>query len=69
MKLLPAVFCFAVVFPFFAVGQQSIQSICNSIKGAYQCNAIITLPTTAVVKQCRNKIFEVRTLRRLLYSC
>jgi len=60
MKLLHASFLCVVLllFPLCAFGQ-SIQSICDAIKGTFECKAIVTLPTGAVVEECRDKIATV----------
>lgn len=61
MKSSRVLCCFALLSPLLA-GAQEIQSICNAIKGVYNCKAIVTLPTGAKAKQCRNKFIEVGEL-------
>jgi len=60
MKLLSFLLVFSLT-PQVVLSADAIEGVCNGIKSIYDCKAIITIPTGAKVKTCKNKFFEVRS--------
>ncbi|CAI4214130.1 unnamed protein product [Parascedosporium putredinis] len=57
MKLLSFLLVFSLT-PQVVLSADAIEGVCNGIKSIYDCKAIITIPTGAKVKTCKNKFFE-----------